>query len=100
MIQTKEELLHFLQIHKKELQEKFNITQLGVFGSFARNEVTTESDIDLLVDFKPQTPNLYAIKKELKGWLRARLGRSVDLCRIKFIREPLRTHLLTDAVYV
>ncbi len=36
----------------KPLFEQFNLKQAAVFGSFARNEHTNQSDIDLIVDFR------------------------------------------------
>ncbi|MEQ1746282.1 MAG: nucleotidyltransferase domain-containing protein [Saprospiraceae bacterium] len=34
-----------------EVLQPFNPVEVGVFGSFARGEETSESDIDILVDF-------------------------------------------------
>jgi len=56
------------------------ITKCWVFGSFARNEETANSDIDLLVQFdrsgKPVTLLTYA---SIWRGLQERLGREVDL---------------------
>lgn len=38
----------------------------GLFGSFARNEQTEESDIDILVRFRDDAPDLYSLEMELK----------------------------------
>lgn len=37
---------------------QYNPVKIGIFGSYARNEDTAESDIDILVDFK-KTLNLF-----------------------------------------
>lgn len=56
---NREELLAFLREVKPELQRRFAIQRLGVFGSFARNAMRPDSDIDLLVEFVPQTTSLF-----------------------------------------
>lgn len=46
---TKEDILDFLKTHKQELQSKYNVEQIGLFGSYARDEATPTSDIDIFV---------------------------------------------------
>jgi len=48
---TKEEILELLRSKKPELQEKYSVSELGLFGSFARGDFHQQSDIDILVDF-------------------------------------------------
>ena len=48
---TKEQILQILTDNKKELEKKYPISELGLFGSYARNDHNPESDIDILVDF-------------------------------------------------
>ncbi len=49
---TKENILEQIKIHRAELT-KFGISNIGLFGSYMRNEQSEKSDIDLLVDFYP-----------------------------------------------
>jgi predicted nucleotidyltransferase len=53
---TKENILHQLKLRRPELS-KFGISAIGLFGSYVRNEQSEKSDIDLLVDFKPDQEN-------------------------------------------
>ncbi len=46
---TKEDILDFLTSHKQELQSKYNVEQIGLFGSYARDEATPTSDIDIFI---------------------------------------------------
>jgi len=55
----------------------FNLLQIGVFGSFARNQQNPGSDIDLLVKFKT-TPSLLQLIK-IENELSKKLGIKVDL---------------------
>ncbi len=53
---TKEYILTILKTNKPELL-KFGVTNVGLFGSYLRNEQTKDSDIDLLIDFEPGKEN-------------------------------------------
>jgi predicted nucleotidyltransferase len=48
---AKEQTLHTLRQLKPELQARYRVTGLALFGSVARNEPTPASDVDVLVDF-------------------------------------------------
>jgi len=43
-------ILQILKQHKPELQRKYPVAGIGVFGSYARGEATEKSDIDIAVD--------------------------------------------------
>ena len=45
-----------LKSNKNRLK-KFGIRNVGLFGSYGRNEQTDKSDIDLLIDFEPEEEN-------------------------------------------
>ena len=53
---TKEHILSILKTHKPELS-KFGVLNIGLFGSYLRNEQSVNSDIDLLIDFDPEKEN-------------------------------------------
>lgn len=50
---NKEDILSTIRIHKSELEE-FGIQNIGLFGSYVRDEQSEKSDIDLLIDFSPE----------------------------------------------
>ena len=49
---TKDQILTKLKANKPEFS-KFGISDIGLFGSYLRNQQTADSDIDLLIDFEP-----------------------------------------------
>lgn len=49
---TKENIISVLQTHKSALS-RYGVSNIGLFGSYLRNEQSKQSDIDLLVDFEP-----------------------------------------------
>lgn len=53
---TKENIIATLKFHKLELP-KFGVRNIGLFGSYLRNEQSDKSDIDLLIDFEPEKEN-------------------------------------------
>lgn len=53
---TKENILNTLKSNKLNLS-KLGIRNVGLFGSYLRNEQSSESDIDLLIDFEPEKEN-------------------------------------------
>ncbi len=53
---TKENIIEMLKKHKPEFS-KFGIRNVGLFGSYLRNEQSENSDIDLLIDFEPEKEN-------------------------------------------
>ena len=53
---TKESILTILRNQKPELL-KYGVSDVGLFGSYLRNEQSAKSDIDLLVDFEPGKEN-------------------------------------------
>lgn len=53
---TKENIISTLQSHKSQLLG-LGVQNIGLFGSYARNEQSHDSDIDLLIDFHPEKEN-------------------------------------------
>ncbi len=53
----KELILQILTTHQEKLSD-FGVEQIGLFGSFSRNESTADSDIDLLVNIKKEKKRL------------------------------------------
>lgn len=51
MIYTREKILSLLREKKPELKQKYALSELALFGSYARDDYQPQSDIDILVDF-------------------------------------------------
>lgn len=83
---------------KMYLAEKYALSKLGVFGSFARSEESGESDIDILVEFTT-TPDLFEFY-EIEEYLEKTLGRKIDLVREKALKKQLKDAILNEVVYL
>lgn len=51
----KEDILEVLCEHKAFLQKTYEVDKIGLFGSYAKDTQTTQSDIDIYVEFKHKT---------------------------------------------
>lgn len=98
-IVTKHEIIQFLTMHKQELFEKYSVTKIGLIGSYARNEQNDYSDIDLLIEFKTDTQNIFKLKLDLKQYLKKNFNRDIDLCREKYLKPFAKKHILGEVIY-
>jgi uncharacterized protein len=53
---TKEYIISTISSHKSDL-DRFGVSMVGLFGSYAREEQTEKSDIDLIIEFIPEQEN-------------------------------------------
>lgn len=97
---TQKQILDFISKNKTLLKKQFHISKIGLFGSYARNEQTDKSDIDLIVDFDENTNNLYDIKIEMKKFFKDNLNVEVDICREKYIKPRFKNRIIKEAIYV
>jgi len=74
--------------------QKYGVMQASVFGSFARGEAGPESDLDLLVTYKPGTTLFDAMS--LQDELEKALGRRVDIVSQKYLSERLSKRISKD----
>lgn len=86
-----------LEIHKKELFEKYPIKELAIFGSYARNEQKEASDLDLMVEFHSRIGSEFI---ELADELEEILGIKVDLVSKNGIKERYFERIKDDLIYV
>ena len=92
------DVLRALREHMFVLHELHGVAALTLFGSFARDEATDTSDIDILVRFGgPATSRAYF---GVQFYLEDLLGRPVDLVTEKALRPELRPYVEREAVNV
>lgn len=90
--------LKLLHDHMPTLVAKFDVKELALFGSMARDQAHDDSDIDILVSFDgPATSARYF---GLQFYLEDLLGRSVDLVTDKALRPELRPYIEREALHV
>lgn len=97
-MKTQQEIIYFLHQHQSELDEKFGIEQLALFGSFAKDEQNEKSDVDLLV-VKMKKKNAFTLIKA-KNFISDLLGRDVDLGLLDSLRPFIKNRVEKEMIYV
>ena len=97
-MKTLEELKQILSQNKLLLQEHYQVTQLGIFGSYARGEQTPDSDVDVLIDYE-HAPTLFKLV-ELQDFLSSLTGLRVDVVTKNGLKPRIRERVLSEVVYL
>jgi predicted nucleotidyltransferase len=97
-MKTQTEVLQMLAQKKSSLLETYQITRLGIFGSYARGEQTDESDIDILVEYD-KAPTLYQII-ELRDDLSELFAIKVDVVTKNGLKARIRERVLAEVIYL
>jgi hypothetical protein len=94
---TKQEVLNYLSSHKEKFQSDFGVIRIGLFGSFARDQATLDSDIDLVIEMNPKSlEKRIAFKKQIESDLK----RSLDVGYMNTLRSFIAKEVAKDIIYV
>lgn len=91
---NKNEILNYLKEKKATFFFDYQLVKLGLFGSFAIEEENSDSDIDLIIEFKPNTKNIFEKKIKFKAILKNHFHRDIDLCREKYIKSYFKSQII------
>ena len=92
------DLLIRLRELKSEMRDRYKAREIGLFGSFVRNEQSESSDIDVLVEFE-EGADLFDLVG-LALFLEDELQRKVDVVPKRALRSELRESVLQEVVAV
>ena len=93
---TLQNILQILRTHMPELQRKYPVGRLGVFGSYARGEATEKSDIDIAVEINgPMGISFIAMADEIEDLF----GIKTDVVPLRSIKPQYLQHVQKDIVY-
>jgi predicted nucleotidyltransferase len=92
------EIAQILKTKKDKLEKEFGVKSLQLFGSVARDEATSSSDVELLVEFN--RPMGYFGLFALQDYLEKLLDCPVDLGTKNSLRPNIRENVMKDLVYV
>jgi len=92
----KDYILKKLKENKHTIQQTFNVKKLILVGSFARNEATKNSDVDILVDMPKDFDKFF----DLKYYLEEILGKKVDLAYYDTLRHYIKKEIQKDKIDV
>ncbi len=97
-MKTLEEIKQKIALHKLVLHEHYKVRELGIFGSYVRQEQTETSDVDVLVEFS-ETPSLLKFVN-LENYLSDNLGVKVDLVHKSGLKPRIGERILVEVVYL
>jgi predicted nucleotidyltransferase len=91
---------HILQAEKAHLRHRYGVTEIGVFGSYVRQEQRPDSDLDVLVGLtEPPQISLLGLVN-LQNYLSDLLGVSVQVTLKKNLRPELADVILAEVEMV
>ena len=93
----KEDILSILRTHTPEMQKKYRVIRMGLFGSYARGTATEESDIDILIEFEPGA-DIWDLAG-LKIFLENLFKKPVDVATVNSIRPEMKGAILANIAY-
>ena len=94
----RKEVLDTLRRNKPILEERFGVTELVLFGSFARDQAMEESDVDIIVKFNAR-PN-WKTYFGAQFYLEDLLGRPVDMSTMRELRSEILPYVERDTINV
>ena len=95
---NRDDVLDTLRQHKQVLRERFDVTGLALYGSFARDQASSDSDVDVLVVFgEPPDWRRYF---GAQAYLEDLFERPVDLSTIGEVRSAIRPYVEREAIDV
>lgn len=93
-----EDITDFLTAHKDEMEQRFGVVKIGLFGSYARGDAREDSDIDIAIEMDAQhiADSYFGILHFLEDHLK----KKIDLGVLSNIRPELQDHIKNEIIYV
>ncbi len=96
-MKTVDEIKSILAQHKEELRDRYNVKEIGIFGSYIRGEQRAKSDLDILVEFEEPIGLVFI---ELAEFLESILEVKVDLVSKGAVKPNRWRYIEEDLIYV
>ncbi|AUD05285.1 nucleotidyltransferase family protein [Spirosoma pollinicola] len=93
-------ILETLRANRARLQKEFGIERIGLYGSFARNEETEKSDIDLVYSLEKGVALSWEERERLYRILRRKLHRKLDLVEWAYMNPIIGYYVKKELIYV
>lgn len=96
---TRSETVRSLQESAEQIRG-FGVSSLHVFGSAARDALTSDSDIDVFVDYDPASSFSFVELIRLKYLLTEKLAREVDVTTREGLHPRLRADIESGSIKI
>lgn len=94
----KKEIISIIVNNKAEIETRYGVRRLGLFGSYVRERQRKKSDIDILVAFSRDI-DLFEFL-DLREYLESRLHAKVDLVMESALKPAIGNRILSEVEYV
>lgn len=94
------EIENIIKDRKPELKANYHVSEIGIFGSYVRNEQNENSDIDILIEYEPGAKISLLDRSTLKNYMSDLLNAKADITRKRNIREELKENILNGVIYL
>jgi len=84
--------------HKPDIQKRFKVKEIGIFGSYTRGKQEDKSDVDVLVEFS-EPVGLFEFM-DLEEYLQTLFGVKVDLVSRKALKRTIGERILKEVIYI
>ncbi|MBS4028352.1 MAG: nucleotidyltransferase family protein [Ignavibacteriales bacterium] len=96
-MKTTDEIKNILFNQKETLNRRYNVKNIGIFGSYARGEQTPSSDVDILIELEKPIGLAFV---ELANYLELLLEQKVDVVSRGAIKPRMWEYVADDLMYV
>lgn len=93
-----QEMMQKLKDAKPELETKYFVVEIGLFGSHVRNEATPDSDLDILIDYR-RGLTLFKLA-QLRQYLEQLLNVKVDIALKRSLKKRIGKQVLSEVIYI
>lgn len=90
----KQEVIDIIRSSKPEVESRYGVMKIGLFGSYVRGEQRKRSDIDILVSFSRDIDRFDFL--DLKEFLEAKLQHKVDLVMETALKPAIGQRILAE----
>ena len=95
---TRQDILQILKESKEEIKNKYKAELKGIFGSYARGQQKSGSDVDVLVSWDNNADLFDLVGLGL--FLEEKLALKVDIVPERYLRRELTEKILNDLIAV
>lgn len=94
----KQEIIKIIRNKKPEMESRYGVQRLGLFGSYVKERQRKKSDIDILVTFNRDI-DLFDFL-DLRKYLESQLQAKVDLVMETALKPAIGKRILSEVEYV
>lgn len=96
----KQDILNYLKSNQEYYNNQFGVHFIGLFGSFARDEASDDSDIDILYKIEKDKKLSMFKYLELNKQLEEFFHKKIDLVREEKLKPQIKNYIQKDIAYV